>query len=327
MEGIALREALGTLCDSRKLAWLLDRRIDPDQTVSYTAGSAPLTVIVDSLLRPLRAQALMLGDTIIVGPQESIQWLRTLAELQRVDLQRSGLAAAKVSQLSRPVTWHWEEASEPRKIVVDESRRLLLEVQGLDKLPYDLWGRGSLVGMTAGEAITVIAWQYDQRLHWGAQGAASLVPIQLPIEVSRILPSFSADQASVTEEFPNLQLEPQGKSLEARGRIEDIEALERWLKGTTADRSKGKAIKNDWRTRKFTLNVENAPLIDLLELLKKQGLPIEWDEAAFSAAGVDLKQKVNLQRAGATADTLIDDLCRQTGLKSDANGTRVLISP
>lgn len=326
VEGITLRESLGTLCDSRKLAWMLDRRIDPDQLVSYTAGSAPLSVIVTSLIEPLHAQAILLGDTVIVGPQESMQWLRTLAELQRVDLQRSGLTANRISQLSRPVTWRWEEAAEPRKVVSEEVRRLSLEVQGLDKLPYDLWGSGSLVGLTPGEAITVIAWQYDQRLHWGEKGAATLVPIELPITVSRVLPNFSGDRAAVAQEFPDLQLEPQGKSLAARGRVEEIEALEHWLKGTTTDRSKKKPTRNDWRARKFTLKLENAPLVDVLELLKKQGLPLEWDAAALADAGIDLKQKVSLQREDATADTLIEDLCRQAGLKSQADATRVVIS-
>lgn len=326
VEGISLREVLGTLCDNRKLAWMLDRRIDPDQQVSYTAGSAPLSAIVTALVEPLQAQAILLGDTVIVGPKESIQWLRTLAELQRVDLQRSGLPAARISQLSRPVTWHWEEASEPRKIVSEEVRRLSVEVQGLEKLPYDLWGSGSLVGLTPGEAITVIAWQYDQRLHWGEKGAATLVPIELPIAVSRVLPNFSVDREAVAEEFPELHLEPQGKSLAARGRVEEIEALEHWLKGATVDRSKKKPLRNDWRARKFTLKLESAPLVDVLELLKKQGLPLEWDAPALAEAGIDLKLKVSLQREDATADTLIEDLCRQAGLKSQADATRVVIS-
>ncbi len=64
----------------------------------------------------------------------------------------------------------------------------------------------------------------------------------------------------------------------------------------------------------------------MLDLLKKQGLPLEWDAAALSEAGIDLKQKVNLQRVDASADTLIDDLCRQAGLKSQADATRVVIS-
>jgi len=326
VEGLSLREVLGTLCDNRKLAWMLDRRIDPDQPVSYTAGSAPLSAIMAALVEPFHAQAILLGDTVIVGPKESIQWLRTLAELQRVDLQRSGLPAARISQLSRPVAWHWEEASEPWKIVSEEVRRLSVEVQGLDKLPYDLWGSGSLVGLTPGEAITVIAWQYDQRLHWGEKGAASLVPIVLPIAVSRVLPNFSVDRVALAEEYPELQLEPQGKSLTARGRVEEIEALEHWLKGATTDRSKKKPLRNDWRARKFTLKLENAPLVDVLELLKKQGLPLEWDATALAEAGIDLKQKVSLQREDATADTLIEDLCRQAGLKSQADATRVVIS-
>lgn len=326
VEGISLRETLSALCDNRKLAWMLDRRIDPDQLVSYTESAAPLSVIVTSLLEPLHAQAILLGDTIIVGPTDSMQWLRTLAEIQRVDLQRSGLSASRISELSRPVTWRWEEASEPRKIVSEEVRRLSLDVQGLDKVPHDMWGSGSLVGLTPGEAITVIAWQYDQRLHWGPKGAASLVPIELPIEVSRVLPNFSVDRVAVAEEFPELKLEPQGKSVTARGRVEEIEALEHWLKGTTTDRSKKKPPRNDWRARKFTLKLENAPLVDVLDLLKKQGLPLEWDAAALSEAGIDLKQKVNLQRVDASADTLIDDLCRQAGLKSQADASRVVIS-
>lgn len=327
IEQVGVREALATLCEGRQLAWLLDRRIDPDRPVSYVAGPAPLSTVVESLLKPLDAQVVRIGDTFVVGPRDSIQWLRTLAELQRLDLLRSGLALDKISQLSRPVIWNWGDLAQPRQIVAEETRRLRLTIEEIDRVPYDLWGRGSLAGMTLGEAVTVIAWQYDCRLHWGENGAAKLVPIQYPIQVSRVLPNYSLDRDAVTEEFPNLHLEPQGKSLEARGRIEEIEALQRWMKGTTADRTKRKPMKNDWRSRKFTLNFENAPLIDLLKLLKQQGLPVEWDEAGFAAASVDLKQKVNLKLTDATAEVLIEDLCRQTGLKSDADSSRVVISP
>lgn len=327
IQGLSLREALRGLCESRKLAWILDRRIDPDQAVSFTAGAAPLSSIVNSLLQPIQAQAILLGDTIVVGPSEPIQWLRTLADRQRIDLQASGLTAAEISELSRPVNWSWGEATEPRQLLAGEARRLSRTIEGLDQLPYDLWGSGSLAGMTPGEAITVIAWQYDLRLHWSQKGTASLVPIQLPIEVSRVLPNFSADQNAVTQEFPGLHLQPQGKAMEVRGRIEDLESLEKWLKGTAADRSKKKPMKGDWRSRKFTLNVENAPLIDLLKLLKQKGLPLEWDEATLTAAGVDLKQKVSLNLTDTNAVALIEKLCGLTGLKSEADGSRVVISP
>ena len=318
LDSSPLRETLTALFEGRRLAWMLDRRIDPDQMVTYTDGSAPLAEIVESMLQPLSAKAVFIGDTIIIGPGDRIQWLRTLAELQRSELQRSGLPVAKIGQLSRAVVWTWGDLAEPRQVAEFEARKLAIPLQGVDSIPYDLWGSGSLVGMTVGEAMTVIAYQYDQRLQWKSGGTAGFTPIQLPVEVSRVLPNFTLDPQIIHEDFPELHIEPQtGKAVEARGKIEDIEVLEKLVKGTLTERRKPKDGRITWRAEKYSLKVENAPVIEILKVLKQQGIPVEWNEKELKDAGVDLNQKISLEHKDATAEVLIQDLCRQAGIDSE----------
>lgn len=327
LEGIPVRDALSAICDGQRLAWMLDRRLNPDSIIHYTAGRVSLSEVLNRSLEPIESQAILLGDTIIVGPMRYVRGLRTLTERQRIELQQFGLPVAKVSELSRQVTWTWDDLTEPREIIRRGIERTSWKLDGLDQVPYDLWGRGALVGMTTGEAMTVILSQYDLQLRWTQNGTALVVPIEGPVEISRTLPNFSQDTQTASEQFPDLQWEQKGSEVRVRGRVEDIDALEKWLKGTARDRTDQTPPKGNWRTRKFTLQVENAPLVDFLNQLKKQGVPVEWDESELTRSGIDLRQKINISGKGVTAEMLIRDLCQQAHLKSDSNSTGIVIHP
>lgn len=311
-----LRSALQQLCSTSGIAWVVDRRLDPDQHLSCSpAAAVPLSKFLPELLETIQADAVVVGDTVIVGPQEKIRWLRTLVEIQRKELHANAGSAKLVQSLGLPRDLHWADLAQPRQLAVDLAQRAKINLTGAELFPYDLWGSGDLVGVSAGEALTVLAWQYDLQLKWEAGGKAKLVPLQLPVSVSQSFPIPETKRAVAMAQFPDLTTAAEGKSLRFTGRIEELEALELWLKGGTKPRPNPKKPAGDWRTRKFTFKVANAPLIDVLKRLKEQGIPLDWDEDALVAAGVDLKVKLQIELEGASAQEMLSAICDPVELK------------
>ena len=292
------------LCTPRRLAWVIDRRLDRDQLLSCELLESPLSEFLPQVLESIAADAVVVGSTVIVGPHESIRWLRTLVEIQRTELSKSGATPQQVSALGRALDLHWDDLAEPAQLVKEVTQRIKLDVTGAASIPYDLWGSGQLVGVTAGEALTVLAWQYDLQFRWEPGGKAALVPLKVPVQISRVVPLAESRREAAKSQFPDLTWEPEGKSLRLTGRVEELEALDQWIKGGAKPRPTPKGPV-DWRTRKFTLTVKNSPLLDLLRALKQQGIPLTWDEPALTTAGVDLTQKINLDLTDASPDGLL----------------------
>ena len=323
-----LRSALQQLCTTAKIAWMVDRRLDPDQGVSWTPeAAAPLSEFLPELLRTIQADCVVVGDTVIVGPEESIKWLRTLAEIQRTELLAKAGSAKLAQSLGRSLDVHWDELAEPKTLVSELAQRAKVNLSGAELIPYDLWGSGNLVGLTPGEALTVLAWQYDLQLQWEAGGKAALVPLKLPVAVSRLIPVADAKREAARVQFPDLASVPEGKSWRVSGRVEELEAFELWLKGSAKPLPRPRQPASDWRTRKFTFKVENASLIDVLNGLKQQGTAIHWDEKALIAAGVDLKTPLKIDLEGASADKFLSAICDPAKLKYVITAEGATISP
>ena len=323
-----LRSAIQQICSTSRVAWVIDRRLDPDHLLpSSPKEVVPLSEFLPLWLETIQADAVVVGDTLIVGPQEKTLWLRTLAEMQRKELLTTAGSAKLVQALWLPLDLHWDELAQPRQLAVDLAQRAKVTLTGAELIPYDLWGSGDLVGVSAGEALTVLAWQYDLQLKWQAGGKAKLVPLQLPVHVSQTIPIPEAKRAAVMLQFPDLASEVEGKSVRCTGRVEELEALDLWLKGGAKPKPTPRKPAGDWRTRKFTFKVENAPLIDVLKRLKDQGIPLEWNEAALVAAGVDLKVKLQIDLQGASAQEMLSAICDPAGLKSVITEQGAVISP
>lgn len=323
-----LRQAMQQLCSTAKLAWSVDRRLDPDQGVTWTpVAAAPLSEFLPELLRTINADCVVVGDTVIVGPAESVRWLRTLAEIQRSALLAKAGSAQRVQSLGRPLDLHWADLAEPQSLVHEVAQRAKISLTGAELIPYDLWGGGDLVGLTPGEALTVLAWQYDLQLQWEVGGKASLVPLKPPVAVSRLIPVAEAKRDSARAQFPELAYLPEGKSWRVSGRVEDLEALDLWLKGGTKPGPRPRQPASDWRTRKFTFKVENASLIDVLNGFKKQGTAIHWNEQALIDAGVDLKVPLQIDLQGASAEEFLSALCDPANLKYVITAEGATISP
>src|SRR5436190_6648848 len=79
---LELGTLLKTLGDERRLAFLIDRRIDPTRPVSWRTGGEPFLEAVDDRLSANHASARAIGSTVFVGPEDSLKKLRTVVALR-----------------------------------------------------------------------------------------------------------------------------------------------------------------------------------------------------------------------------------------------------
>ncbi|MFO1007416.1 MAG: hypothetical protein U0929_15755 [Planctomycetaceae bacterium] len=324
----SLVQIMDQFCGSRRIAWVIDRRLDPDHHITSDLPLSPLSELLPELLKTAQAGAVTIGQSIVVGPADKLIDLRTLAELQRQELQQTRLTAGRKQTLAQTIELHWEDLTEPRQLVEQVVKRAKIDLAGAELIPYDLWRGGDLVGVTAGEALSVLAWQYDLQLKWHPDGQASLVPVVQPVQVARTFSVSESRQEAIRAQFPALTWTDEGKSLRATGRVEDMEAVDQWLKGNSPanPKPKPKNAPKDWRDRTFTLRIKNAPLGDVLTALKKQGIPLEWNEDELVKAGINMKGKIELELNQATAEELLSTLCRPAKLKYEITESSARIS-
>ncbi len=315
----SLVQVLDHFCGSRRIAWVIDRRLDPDQNVSSNLPLSPLSELLPQLLSSIHAGVVAIGPSLVIGPRDKLIDLRTLVEIQRLELQHSRQTVPRKQALAQTIELHWVDLAEPRQLVEQVTQRAKIDLAGVEQIPHDQWKSGDLIGLTAGETLAVLAWQYDLQLHWQEDGRAALVPAVLPSRITRSFTIPETRHEAVKSKFPQLAWSVEGNSFQATGRIEELESVDQWLKGNTKPtpppRPKPKQEPKDWRDRSFTLRIKHAPLRDVLAALKQQGIPLEWNEEELVAAGIDMKAKMELRLNNATSEELLSALCSSSKLK------------
>ena len=79
--------ALHSLSTAQHVAVVLDRRFDPDQSISLTLGREPLADGLRKIADQLQAGYCQLGPVAYLGPYDVAQRLRTLAALRLEDVK------------------------------------------------------------------------------------------------------------------------------------------------------------------------------------------------------------------------------------------------
>ncbi len=324
LDSTPLRRALDQFCSPHKIAYVIDRRLDPEGSVTSRSNDSPLSEFLSHLLESINADVTIVGNSVIVGPQESVQWLRTLTVGQRTEFLALPGAAPAAAAMARTVDVRWDDLTEPRGLVTDLAKRAKVSLEGVEQIPYDQWGAGDLIGVTAGEGLSVIAWQYGLRLQWVSVSSAKLVPFEGPVATSKVVTVPPTKREAAQAEFPSLTWEMTGNSHRVIGRIEEIEALERWLKGTSP-RKPRKLAPSPWRTKRYTFKVVDTPVLSILKRLQEQGFPVIYDEAELTRAGIKATSKLDLDVQTVTADELMLKICRPFGLEYDLTETDVTV--
>lgn len=337
-DGNTLREVARQLAESQRVAVLLDRRIDPTQSIELTLPPTPLRDILAALARKADAEISIVGNVIYLGPTDSAKKLRTLVELRNSDLTKrtSSTTSGKSPWRNRPVslmkrtTINWEDLDRPRDILQQVADKLQIDIDGLDKLPHDLWAAASLPQVTATEALSLLLVQFDSTFEFISDRAAiRIVPIpqQVVIERTHSVPANSqATVEAAREQIADAEIERSGTKLIVRGTVEQHDELAAWLK--PGERKSVKpAEPKPLAQRRFTLSQRNVSVGDVLKTFANFGVKIAYDPSQFADAKISLDQKIDIDVQGVSAEKLFRDHLAPLGIDVTIDGESVRLKP
>jgi len=336
---VPLRDVLARLSQDRQIALLRDRRIDPDRPLTLQIRQARLREGLEQLARRCGAAVSVVGNTVYLGPPRAASDLRTLVRLRTDELlgRRGEIPERRTFDLSRRQTIAWSDLAEPRQILTDIAQRYDLRIEGLERIPHDLWPRAALPEADAIEALSLVLVQFDRTFRWGPQ-ARRIELVSLPdvvaIEKRYTVPAPRAQSLmnELKQRWPNVEFRQSGRQVVVLAKIEAHEWLDQRLRPRAA-RSKPTSSSGPsdrpppLRRRLFTLRVQNVPVIAIMKKLEATGAVFRYDPKAFAAAGIDLNQRVDIDVHQATADEFFRAIFEPLKVRAEIDDLTVTLRP
>jgi hypothetical protein len=182
---VPLRDWAGHASKLAGLPVIVDRRLDPDVTVTITTDGDTLRSLLDRVAASADGVVEPLAATVRIVPK-AVAGRATAAEAARETAVRR-LPASMKRRLEPRTSWDWPKASTPRDLVGGLASEASLPLLGIGRIPHDHLPAGSLPGLTVAERIDLVLAQYDLRVAWTPQGGA-IVPIDEGVDPPAIAP-------------------------------------------------------------------------------------------------------------------------------------------
>jgi hypothetical protein len=335
--GVTLRSLVRSLARDRQVAVLLDRRVDPDQAIEIEIADTTLRRAFEQVAAKANAACTRVGNVLVIAPPPAAARLRTLAALrdaERTSLLRSRRPAAP----ARPrATVVWNDFDRPADVLAAMGTKFGLAIEGLDNVPHDLWAGALLPEVTSVEALSLALNQLDLTFEWtpGAAGVR-LLPVPRTVAIERSYTTSGSAAAAAIAALKRgsapADVSFRGGKLVLRGTLEEHETLAPLLRGEKprpaasrpgSMRRGGPPLER----QTFSLEVRDVSLAELLEDLRRQGVPLEYDAQQLRRAGVDLDRKVSLKVTKLPAQTFFARLLEPHVLTFRLERNAVIVAP
>jgi len=292
--GNPLRQAIESLSRARKVAILIDRRVDPSQKLDISLNGVPLESALQTIAQRRGLGVSRLGSVLYLGPPSAAEHLGAIAATLEKDIRHLPLAVKRKYHQTK--AFAWEDLAAPRDLLAQLAREAGLEIAGLERVPHDLWAAADLPPMPLTDRLALIAVQFDLAFKVADRGQRiELVPLsremqRRPSSDRGVAGSRSAPKPAVT------------------AKAEPPASLD--------------------QTRIDKIVVQEKPLGPVLkQLADRLGLELKIDQQAIAAAGISLDQRVSVHIENATVDELIGQLLKSTRLTFHRRGRVVEIVP
>lgn len=322
--GVPLRDALRRFAGTHRMAVVLDRRVDPGQPITAALSDVSFEDALERLTRTRKLGFAVLGSAIYVGPPQAAVRLRTVAALRRQEA--NVLPKPRRSAVLDCAEWEWGDFSEPAELLVQLARESGMRLEGIDRVPHDLWAGTILPPLTLIDRLTLVANQFDLTFEFSADGGTlRLVPVAENPTIERRY-AGGPDPRGRARRFqtllPDAQIEIENGRLLVRGRIEDHERL------AAANRSHPSARKPAAGKEVYQLKLENVPVGKVIEELgRRLNLTVRIHEEDINAAGLSLEKLVTVRVKDATIDELLEAVLTPAGLVFRRDGSQVDVKP
>ncbi len=284
-----LRPAIEGLSRARKVAVLIDRRVDPSQKLSISLKDVPLESALEAIACSCGLGVAYVGSVVYLGPLSAAENIEAIAAALEKSIRRFPPATRRKYRQTERLGW--EDLATPRELLADLAREGGLKIAGLELVPHDLWAAADLPPMPLTDRSVLIAVQFDLTLKVADRGQRlELAPISDAIRRAGVAGSRPTPKPATT-----VKAEPPA-TLELT-RIDKISVIEKPL-GTV-----------------------------LKQLADRLGFELRMDQRAIAAAGISLDQHVSVHIENATVDELLRQLLKSTRLTFHRHGRVVEIVP
>ena len=249
-----LRGALDRITDSQRIAVMLDRRVDPDQEIEFSASKVPLDLMINQFVGKYGAATCLVDSVLYVGPSDTCQLLPTLVELRRDEVR--ALPIAKQRTLPRTSPWKWKRLASPRDLIQQLESEYGLQINGKENMPHDLWSASDLPPLDFASKLSLLLAGFHVTFAMASDGeSVQITAMPKTASLSRKYNTGTRTTAlskTLSERFTGATIRPQGNSLVVEAPWEVHDAIDRLLKGETV-----RAAPADEGKKHYTLTVEN----------------------------------------------------------------------
>ncbi|WP_166830058.1 hypothetical protein [Thalassoroseus pseudoceratinae] len=345
----SLRSVLTNLSTAYNVAIVLDRRIDPTKTPTIDLQNQPFEIAIKSIAETIGADAVVVGNTIVIGPLDAIGNLPSLIKQRSSEIPSAeiGISRLRRSELTnRRLTIHWNDLDEPRPLLIATADRFGLKVDNPDRIPHDLWPGNTIPEASASEALSLLLLQFGLTFEWLDRGrtirlvdvpkVVTTEKLYLPRDPKHLAIRNRQERAETAakdwqQQIPGLVAEPDGST----GRV--------LVQATAAGHKRLTALLNPetdepepnpniepaipLNRRRFLLNVENVPAIAVMKKLEESGVRFTYDKDEMAEAGIDFNQRISINVTNVNANVFLKALFEPLGVAFKYQGTRVTLSP
>lgn len=321
-QDIPLREALSRLSSAYQCAFLLDRRVDPDQALQFQVSDTELGDALRQLASQLKLGISVLSNAIYIGPTSTSERLATVVAMRRGDCSKLPPALRTATMRSSPM--RWEELTTPRDLLRQLATECKLEIADLEqRIPHDLWPAAEFGAMAWVERFSLLLAGFELTFKIDTK-SSTLILTPFPQRVT-IVRNFSKPTLSdarlgeLSRRFPQLNLKREKGALRVEGLVEEIESIEREI-------SLPRVTKAPQKTQDvYDLRIQGKELARVVrEIAESQGLELE---IAADVPPEKLRAIIDLNLKDVTLERLVQEVAGSAGLKAKLQGNRIQITP
>lgn len=300
----------------------LDRRIDPDQKLDFSASATPLAAVIATVAEKIKMGSCQIGPVTYLGPSRTVSRLPTIAAQKRKSVAE--LSGGAKNSWTRPKAYQWEELSQPRELVLELAKEGGVRVENPEQVPYDLWPACDLAPLPLADRLTLVLAGFDFTYELAADGG-SLRIIAFPSDpVYEHVYVAKGDAAKLAADLkrtlPDIRIERQGSKLMVTARFEDHDKIERLLRGEQVKTSSKAAT----GTKRFTLTVTRQPAGAVLNTVAKDvGKELKYPPELRDK----LRQQVSLSVKDVTLQELLTKTLEPLGLACTVTEKTLEITP
>ncbi len=325
-----LRRGIERIAERWSVGVLLDRRIDPGQSITIAVENVPLGTLLQRVAAHGHAAMAVVGSVVYIGPEDAAARLPTMWAIHREMVRR--LPTRWRRRWLQRVPGGWGELSEPRRLCQQVVGQVGGNLVGDDRVPHDLWAAASLPQIPRCDRLTFVLAQFDLgyeiRLNDDEKTAAESASNTLAV---RIVPwsqhprlerryaggSDPARRAAFWRRLaPEAEIVIDGDKIVVRGSWADHERLLRGARSrnspTPTPRRAG-AGNLSAATRRYDLRVVDVPARQLIEAVaRKLGRSVAFDDGLSPS---DLQRSVSVDVRQKSADQLLHAVVEAAGLR------------